>query len=491
MRKWRIGFGFIYVPAVVAIGYYFEKWRALATGIGVCGSGIGTFVFAPVSSLLVKKMGWRAALLCQGVIVACCIFFGVLYRPLKPIKLKDIDKLDETEEELTADIEKLPVATRTKMEEALKLMKHSNGCVNNIHSIPKLLGVNTNSGYPTLADVYHTIGVPQTQRKPLDIQRMHFEKRSSVPHLHDNMKMSFENRKNSLKPISEKNFRHRTKSEVSRPTQDINRPLYRDDIFFGASLTRLPEYTSRCSLAYNLAVTRVPTKNDIEEEKKHVCKLFPEAVKRTLATMLDYSLLKSPSFLLLSFGGFLTMMGFYVPFMYLTDRAKSSGMNEDLSLWLVPTIGIANTIGRVLCGLLSSFPGVNALFVTNVALTIGGIVTMFSGYSLIFEFQLAYSVIFGLAISCFASLRSIIVVDLLGLENLTNAFGLLLLFQGLAACIGSPLAGAFTEWIGSYDGAFYLSGALLLASAVMCYPLNWINRRERRKQLQDKTVTLT
>ena len=41
----------------------------------------------------------------------------------------------------------------------------------------------------------------------------------------------------------------------------------------------------------------------------------------------------------------------------------------------------------------------------------------------------------------FASLRSIIVVDLLGLEKLTNAFGLLLLFQGVAATIGSPVAG--------------------------------------------------
>jgi len=41
----------------------------------------------------------------------------------------------------------------------------------------------------------------------------------------------------------------------------------------------------------------------------------------------------------------------------------------------------------------------------------------------------------------FASLRSIIVVDLLGLEKLTNAFGLLLLFQGVAATVGAPLAG--------------------------------------------------
>jgi len=34
-----IGFGMIYVPAVIAVGFYFEKKRALATGIAICGSG--------------------------------------------------------------------------------------------------------------------------------------------------------------------------------------------------------------------------------------------------------------------------------------------------------------------------------------------------------------------------------------------------------------------------------------------------------------------
>jgi hypothetical protein len=43
--------------------------------------------------------------------------------------------------------------------------------------------------------------------------------------------------------------------------------------------------------------------------------------------------------------------------------------------------------------------------------------------------------------ACFASLRSILIVELIGLDKLTNAFGLLLLFQGVAAAIGSPLAG--------------------------------------------------
>lgn len=41
----------------------------------------------------------------------------------------------------------------------------------------------------------------------------------------------------------------------------------------------------------------------------------------------------------------------------------------------------------------------------------------------------------------YVCLTSVLLVDLLGLERLTNAFGLLLLFQGLATLIGPPIAG--------------------------------------------------
>lgn len=41
----------------------------------------------------------------------------------------------------------------------------------------------------------------------------------------------------------------------------------------------------------------------------------------------------------------------------------------------------------------------------------------------------------------YVSLTSVILVDLLGLEKLTNAFGLLLLFEGVACLIGPPITG--------------------------------------------------
>lgn len=47
-------------------------------------------------------------------------------------------------------------------------------------------------------------------------------------------------------------------------------------------------------------------------------------------------------------------------------------------------------------------------------------------------------------LAAFICLTSIILVDHLGLNRLTNAFGLLILVRGIACLIGSPLAGKFS-----------------------------------------------
>lgn len=76
------GFGLIYLPAVVAVGYYFETKRSLATGIAVCGSGFGTFTFAPLANLLLEHFDWKNANLILAGLILNCAIFGALMRPL-------------------------------------------------------------------------------------------------------------------------------------------------------------------------------------------------------------------------------------------------------------------------------------------------------------------------------------------------------------------------------------------------------------------------
>ena len=62
---------------------YFEKKRAFATGIAVCGSGVGTFIMAPVTKGLIQHFGWEGAMLITSGLILNCIAFGCLMRPIQ------------------------------------------------------------------------------------------------------------------------------------------------------------------------------------------------------------------------------------------------------------------------------------------------------------------------------------------------------------------------------------------------------------------------
>lgn len=103
--------------------------------------------------------------------------------------------------------------------------------------------------------------------------------------------------------------------------------------------------------------------------------------------------------MLLAISGFLTMMGFFIPFAFMVPRAtEHNDMEQGAAQLTISAIGISNTVARIVCGLLSSVPGVNALHLNNVAITVGGIFTIVSGAYLTAVYQFSYAVIFGIAI---------------------------------------------------------------------------------------------
>lgn len=79
-----MGFALCYTPAIAVVGCYFRQRKALAYGIAMSGSGIGTFVLAPVVQLLIELYSWRGALLVLSAFVANLCVCGALLRPIKP-----------------------------------------------------------------------------------------------------------------------------------------------------------------------------------------------------------------------------------------------------------------------------------------------------------------------------------------------------------------------------------------------------------------------
>ena len=72
----------MFLPSIIMVSFYFSRRRALATGITVCGTGIGILVFSPVSQILMETYTWRGANIVLAAFLLNGIPCGLVYRPL-------------------------------------------------------------------------------------------------------------------------------------------------------------------------------------------------------------------------------------------------------------------------------------------------------------------------------------------------------------------------------------------------------------------------
>jgi len=354
-----LGLGVIYVPRLDCITQYFDKWRPIVTGFAICGSGIGTFVLAPLTEWMIEVTDWKTALLfLSGLCLTNCLF-GLLFKPL----------------------------TSSSSEE----------------------------GY-------------------------------------------------DLVPTEEK-------GDSERGGEDKN--IVKDMIL----------------------------------------------------------LLRNWVFMLFAVSNFLTSLGYPIPYAFVPDNAKVLGLTSSQGGFLVGIIGISNTVARVLLGIISH--KLNRLFLYNTFLVLCGIsmaltnwwtplLILVTGedcppapppislnssppfphnstltYSSLpwacdpYVGQMIYANLYGISSAAYVLLTTLVLADLLGQDRFTNAFGLLLLFQGVATFIGPPIVGFMYDAAKSYNSGFILMGAMIALSGLILYPIPCIqsSMKSRERMKPSKSVS--
>lgn len=418
------GFGLAYLPAIIMVGYYFEKKRAFATGIAVCGSGIGGFVFAPFCVYLINEYSWKGALWIVSGLVLNGVIFSCFYRPL-------------------------PKRTPRKLD-----VKNSQ-----------------------IQDNGHTDLLVQRLKKNLEVEYPIYRCKS--------VEIKTCQNGNQL------NCRLARSQDIGEahniPTHHKHRhvptlnPLARKDIFYGGSLHHIPEYQAaknECDYVTKMTII------DVETGSKQSSNAFVEFL-RSILSAFDFTLMKSPTFVVYGISCFLCMFGFFIPFNFLPDYAKEVGLTSGQQALLISVIGIANTVARLAVGFISDRPWADCLLINNIALIVAGGTTIFVPFVGEYGILILYSILFGTGIAAFVSLRSIIMVELMGIEKLSNSFGLVVLCQGMSSFIGPPITGTLADISGDYSITFYMAGASLALAGIICFPLRRISRWEKSR---DQTI---
>ncbi|CAH1982807.1 unnamed protein product [Acanthoscelides obtectus] len=486
-----MGFGLIYLPAIVSVTMYFEKKRSLATGIAVCGSGFGTFIFAPIISRLLTEYGWRGSILIIAGVVLECILFGALFKPLENDKKEDSEKetkLKPTEAKIDIhvsdhDLQFKPMnGTMNGNHQPLSINSPGNGSMHRPHSMGHF---SLPRGVQRPQDSNMQVGSEQGSqqgKQPGDAARLAL----SQPMLTADHHYA--------------HHHHRHHNWGSQSWRKHGGPIDRVDVFYQGSLMNIPAYRSRQNLGKSeddpfmqrrhstYSYKRRHHHDSESGESRKVCGLIP--CSDEIQEMLDFSLFKDLVFILFSMSNLLTSIGFNIPYVYMVPKAKELGMTVERAGVLISVMGGANTIGRIILGYLSDKPWINRLYVYNASLTLCGIAIFMSAFCSSFYALAIASAVFGFFIGAYVGLTSVILVDLLGLDRLTNAFGLLLLFQGVASLIGPPIAGSLYDWTLSYNPGFCLAGITISLSGLILFFIPNVQRwQERRLQLADVGAT--
>ncbi|GFX41956.1 monocarboxylate transporter 12 [Trichonephila clavipes] len=210
------------------------------------------------------------------------------------------------------------------------------------------------------------------------------------------------------------------RSSLRRDRRDYSRPLYRKDVFYSGSIRNLPEYKQSQGdvRSYVASVTSIPrdipmshsvlnrldNRSVVFESRPPQefcpCIHLPKSMTDTIYEMLDFSLLKNNVFLLICISNIVGMIGFYVPYVYITDSSIMKGVPADQSAFLLSVIGITNTVGRLLFGWIADRPGVSALLVNNVSIVLTGICVFCLPFCTTYTSIVIDCVLFGLFVWC-------------------------------------------------------------------------------------------
>ena len=96
------------MPAIIIVGYYFESKRSLATGISLCGSGVGSILVPPIANFILTYFeSWNSVVILFGGMFLSCGIFGCLMKPLESNEIPDQSEKDNNcaeEDSISNDI---------------------------------------------------------------------------------------------------------------------------------------------------------------------------------------------------------------------------------------------------------------------------------------------------------------------------------------------------------------------------------------------------
>ncbi|XP_023262127.1 monocarboxylate transporter 9-like isoform X1 [Seriola lalandi dorsalis] len=204
------------------------------------------------------------------------------------------------------------------------------------------------------------------------------------------------------------------------------------------------------------------------------CSSFIKTVKiktrgytQCLSSML--SLLQDKVLMTLCICLFFFSLGTTPPQLFLEDLARSSGLTEGVaSISLVSLCSIGGGVGRLGLGVMADMPRVDSVHLYALTVGVSGLAVLLIPFTSSYRDLQVLSVVLGF-LSGNWTLTPYVTSQVVGVEKLAEAHGILMFFGGVGITLGPPVVGCFYDVSQSYDVAFFISGGGMMVSSIVLF----------------------
>ncbi|KAM9336983.1 monocarboxylate transporter 9-like [Symphorus nematophorus] len=166
---------------------------------------------------------------------------------------------------------------------------------------------------------------------------------------------------------------------------------------------------------------------------------------------------------------FLFSLGHFPPQLFLEDVAQSAGLSGGVaSVSLVSLASVGAGLGKLGLGVMADLPRVDSVFLYALTVGVAGMGVLLIPLASSYQELQVLSLVLGL-LSGNWTLTPYVTAQLVGVEKLAEAHGVLMFFGGVALMLGPPVVGSFYDLTQSYDLAFYLSGGCTMTGGLILF----------------------
>jgi len=193
-------------------------------------------------------------------------------------------------------------------------------------------------------------------------------------------------------------------------------------------------------------------------------------------------------FLVMVLADALAVMALYIPYSYLEPVAFAAGVAPELSSILISGVGVGSVTGRLLSGWMSDQPWCHPLYLTRTVVCLSCALPFLLSWVDHFWMFICLAIMFGFLTGQWIAATSPLLVSMLGIQQLSQAFGLLTAVRGVASLVSPPLAGVLVDLAINPLLALYLSGMLLLLSGLVYSLAICVLKRMKRMNVMYREI---